>query len=351
MLYILDIAFYGAAFKDIRKYIVENMYINSITTDIKAFKGVNSGQLIVDVTNIKKYNSNIDIINYNNLDTVNINQYLWDNENNEYKYYTPLDIIASSINNKLKSYSTLGEVFPKKYIRTCCALTGKTDDFIVNNRAITLNSKDIFPYIEGSKGLSGKFCKPTYGRYIRYDYDLQIKLSNEFKKELEVLGVKNKKRVTLGDKEAYLAPKLFIRQSAYELIVTYTDEPIAANNSIYVLTTKEYDTDSINRLKYTCGVLNSDLITFYCHINKIIRVEKGKIPQIKLSDLKNINLKLDTKYYSNIVNIVDKLLVDSNNKNLLGDLNKIVYNIYGINTSEINYINSYLKDKIKKERN
>ena len=43
-------------------------------------------------------------------------------------------------------------------------------------------------------------------------------------------------------------------------------------------------------LKYTCGVLNSDLVTFYCRINKIIRAEKGKTPQIKISDLKDVRI-------------------------------------------------------------
>lgn len=342
MVYILDISFFETAFKDIRKYIVQNMYINFLITDIKAFKNVNSGQIILDVTNIKKYNNNINIINYSFFNIKYINQALWDDENNNYKFFSPLNTISKSINNKIQKYETLQEIFPNKSLRTCCALTGKTDEFIVNENELEKNNNDIFPYIEGSKGLKGKFYKPIFKRYIKYDYDLQIKLSNEFKKELEILGVKNKKRVTLGDKEAYLAPKLFIRQSSYQIIATYSNEPLAANNSIYILTTKKYDIDSINKLKYICGILNSDLITFYCHINKIIRFEKGKTPQIKISDLKSVRININENYYYEVIDIVNKLLIDFENINLLNRLNYLVYKIYKISPEEIQYINNYI---------
>ena len=77
---------------------------------------------------------------------------------------------------------------------------------------------------------------------------MQIKISNDFKVELEKLGVKNKKRVTLGDKDAYLSPKIFIRQSAKKIIATYTDKPFAANNSIYILTNKKNNPENPNEL-------------------------------------------------------------------------------------------------------
>ena len=150
-------------------------------------------------------------------------------------------------------HKTLDYYFPNKALRTCCALTGRTEDFLVSKTKKTSNI--IFPFLEGSKGIKNKFASPSTDKYIEYNYELQLEISNQFKEELEKLGVKNKKRVTLGDKDAYLAPKIFIRQSANDIITTYTEESFSANNSIYVLTNKKYDEESKRFLKYTCGIL------------------------------------------------------------------------------------------------
>lgn len=338
--FILDIAFFETAFVDMRKYIVENYYINSLTTGLQEFEGVASGQLVIDITNVKEFNDNIKLINYATKEIKIVSQHVWNNEKNKYKFNAPLSEVQQIINSKIVKYDGLEKFFPQKSLRTCCALTGKTEEFIVNpeeeDKCIT------FPYIEGSKGLKGKFFTPTPDRYIKYDYELQLKLSDEFKHELEALGVKNKKRVTLGDKDAYLAPKIFIRQSATEIIATYCSEPYAANNSIYILTTRENTPESIDMLKYTCGLLNSDLITFYCRINKIIRAEKGKTPQIKISDLKNIRINVSDDFFEQIIDLVERLLLTPENKQLYEKLNSLVYKIYNINEQEQEFIAEYL---------
>ena len=200
----------------------------------------------------------------------------------------------------------------------------------------------VFPYIEGSKGLKGKFGELTPTCHIKYDYELQLAISEEFKKELELAGVKNKKRVTLGDKDAYLSPKIFIRQSATEIIATYTEEPFAANNSIYILSNKSDTKQDIDMLKYVCGVLNSELITYFCRINKIIRVEKGKTPQIKTSDLKEIRICISDEYYYQIIDLVEKLLECHENPTYYNTLNNYIYSIYNITTEEQEFIKTYL---------
>lgn len=338
--FILDITFFETAFIDIRKYIVENYYINSLTTGLQEFEGVASGQLVIDIINLQAFNKNIKLIDYVTKEMKSVSQSTWNNSKNKYKFNTPLNEMQQAINSKIVRYDRLEKYFPKKSLRTCCALTGKTEEFVVNpseeKKCIT------FPYIEGSKGLKGKFFTPTSDRYIKYDYELQLKLSDEFKVELEALGVKNKKRVTLGDKEAYLSPKIFIRQSATEIIATYCSEPYAANNSIYILTTKENTEESINMLKYTCGLLNSDLITFYCRINRIIRAEKGKTPQIKISDLKNVRINVDNDYFDSIIDLVEKLLASPEDKQLYQKLNSLVYDIYNIDKRERAFITEYL---------
>ena len=95
-------------------------------------------------------------------------------------------------------------------------------------------------------------------------------------------------------------------------------------------------------LKYTCGLLNSDLITFYCRINKIIRAEKGKTPQIRISDLKNIRINVDHDYFNPVINLVEELLENPKDQQLYQRLNLLVYKIYNIDDNEREFITEYL---------
>lgn len=340
LIYIVDISFFETAFIDLRKYILENCFIESITTNISEFQDVASGQVILSLIKDKDIKQKTVWYDYKDNKITEIDQTLWYDEKNNYKFYVPLSNFEESICKKVNNYKTIDYYFPGKSLRTCCALTGRTDDFLVEKNKETDNI--IFPYLEGSKGITNKFAKPQNTKYIEYNYELQLKISDEFKIELEKLGVKNKKRVTLGDKEAYLAPKIFIRQSANEIIATYTEEPFAANNSIYILTNKEDNIENKKLLKYVCGILNSDLITFYSRINNIIRTGVGKTPQIKISDLKNIKISINSELYEKIIELVEELLINYDN-NKIKELNSMIYSVYNINSEEINYIDKYLK--------
>ena len=260
LIFILDIAFFETAYIDLRKYIIENYYINSITKGLQAFEDVASGQIIINISNRKESNDSVIFKDIENNISCQINQAIWDDSKNKYKIFIPLVHQAKDINDKVMKYPRLDTYYPGKALRTCCALTGKTEEFVVN--PLIEKKHLVFPYIEGSKGLKCKFGELTPTCHIKYDYELQLAISEEFKKELELAGVKNKKRVTLGDKDAYLSPKIFIRQSATEIIATYTEDPFAANNSIYVLSNKSNAKQDTDMLKYVCGILNSELITY-----------------------------------------------------------------------------------------
>lgn len=334
--FILDISFLEDAYIDLRNYILKRYSILSYVYNINGFENVNSGQIILNISN--KKNKIIEVYNYINKNKVCIPSDMW-LSNEKHKFLIPLNYNEKVILDKLEKNIPLSNVFKEKSLRTCCALTGKTDEFITN---LECSYDNVFPYIEGSKGLTSKFGNLLSYRNIKYDYPLQLKLSNEFKEELEKRGVKNKKRVTLGDKEAYLKPKIFIRQSAKELICTYTEKKYMANNSIYILTNeKKDDSVSKNKLKYVCGLLNSDLITFYAKKKEIIRGGNGKIPQLKISDIKKIPIKICREEFENIIRIVDSLLINNKNKQLLDKLNSLVYKIYQITEKEIEYIKSY----------
>lgn len=335
--FILDISFFEDAYIDIRKYLLDNYTIEELTTNINGFENVASNQIILTIVNRK---SNVDdtvkYFNYFTKETKLFNQDIWNRKEKKYNFLLPLDGLKKDIINIMEKNKKLDDYFPGKSLRTCCALTGRTDDFIVEKNKKTNN--EIFPYLEGSKGISYKFSKPNSFRYIEYDYDLQLKISNEFKVQLEALGIKNKKRVTLGDKECYKSPKIFIRQSASEIISTYTEKNYAANNSLYILSLKNSDKKSINKLKYTNGLLNSKLISYFALSTNIIRGGNGKTPQIKISDLKRIPIAIaNDEDFNKIINLTDKLQ-ERFDENEYVKLNKLVYKIYGITKEQEEYI-------------
>lgn len=338
LIYILDISFFEMAFQDIRKFLINNFDIKLLISGIKVFESVASGQIILKVTNSKTVDNVINLINFNDNIKLSINQKEWNNEKDQYKFRFPLNNIEEVIIKKIEKYKKIDVYFPNKEIRTCCALTGRTEDFLTNEE---VENEDIFPYLEGSKGLKEKFAKLNYKNKIKYDYDLQIKISNEFKKELELKGVKNKKRVTLGDKDTYIFPKIFVRQSSKELVATYTEEKFAANNSIYIISKKSNDIETKKILKYVCGIINSDLLSFYARIKKIIRYEVGKTPQIKISDFKELRINIDDKFYDIIIDLVDGILIKKEDLKIQM-LNDYVYKIYGIDDVERKYIENYL---------
>jgi len=62
-------------------------------------------------------------------------------------------------------------------------------------------------------------------------------------------GIKNKKRIGFGEKIIYDNPKVYIRQSAKELIASYDDKLSSANNSLYLFSLRDCSNESILFLK------------------------------------------------------------------------------------------------------
>lgn len=335
--FILDISFFEDAYMDIRKYLLDNYSIEEIAININGFENVASNQIILTIVNKKSdIEDNVKYFDYSSKETKLFSQSIWNEKDQKYNFLLPLDGLKKEIIDIMEKNKKLDDYFPGKSLRTCCALTGRTDDFIVEKNKKTNN--EIFPYLEGSKGIAYKFAKPSPFRYIEYDYDLQLKISDEFKTQLEALGVKNKKRVTLGDKECYKSPKIFIRQSASEIISTYTEENYAANNSLYILSLKNNNKESINKLKYTNGILNSKLISYFASSTNVIRGGNGKTPQIKISDLKRIPIAIaNNEDFNKVIELTDKLQ-EKFNENEYRKLNKLVYKIYGISKEQEEYI-------------
>lgn len=328
--FIIDISFFETAYNDIRKYLLENYNILNIHSNIKAWDNVASAQIILTLE--KSYNKNNIVKWYVGEDLIEIPQSSWLHDN---KITLPpnniTQIIIKNITNKTSV--KLGDFLDEKKLRTCCALTGRTEDFIREEQEYIIDNENIFKYLEGSKSLSGKFGNLKHTSYIAMDYSLQEKISNEFKVELEKLGVKNKKRVTLGNKKAYQSPKIFIRQSAHELISTYTEDVFAANNSIYIGTFFSDTIEAKIKLKYLNAYLNSELATFLALQKNIIRRGIGKTPQIKISDLKTLPIIDDTILINELSKITDNPTFEN-----IEILNNKIYAYFNLSEKEITFI-------------
>ena len=239
-----------------------------------------------------------------------------------------------------KSDLTLKNLYPKKNLRTCCMLLDMEHLFTSKEK---INQKINLPYYEGAKGLKSKFGKLICQKYLQYDQLLQNKINNDLKEKLTKQGIKNKKRIGLGEIIAYKNPKIFIRQSAKEIMATYTELDAAANNSLYIFTLRNSNTQSKEFLKFLCGYFNSCLVSFFAQVERIIRYSKGKQPQIKIHDLYQIPIPNNETLKKEITRQVSHFYdyKTRNTKSLIEKIDDLIFSYYNLTQSEISFIREY----------
>lgn len=348
--YIIDISFFETAYKYTRKYLLEKTKIISLEKNISNFDGVASGQLIVKLQkNNDNLNHDITISDFSGKEHHLINQKDWYNENDEYKFRLCLSDITDDILKKInkKAPRTLKNLYPKKALRTCAMLLDMEDKFI--SPEIGKNKDyNYYKYYQGSKALYDKYCTLFSDKFFCYNKTLQDKINNKLKEELTKKGIKNKKRIGLGDFLVYDNPKIFIRQSAKEIIVSYDEKSSSSNNSLYVFSLRKNDEETKKYLKFLCGYLNSELITFYAQKMEIIRYRKGKQPQIKTSDLYSIPVPQNIEFIDLISEFVKKIYKNHLSKKELDDkINQAVFNFYAFTDKEVEYIKKSTSDFLK----
>ncbi|MDP3764626.1 MAG: N-6 DNA methylase [bacterium] len=347
--FIIDISFFETAYKYTRKYLLENTKINTIENNISSFDGVASGQLIIKIENKFDKKNVVKVRNFFTEELQEINQTAWLNENDEYKFRLNFSNIAQNILDKInkKSSRTLKDQFPKKELRTCTMLLDMENKFVSVEQNNERGYKN-YKYYQGSKALYDKYCILFSDKYFYYDKKLQDKINDDLKEELIKKGIKNKKRIGLGDFLVYDNPKIFIRQSAKEIICTYDKNPSSANNSLYVFSLKKGDKKTKDYLNFLCGYLNSMIATFYAQKMEIIRYRKGKQPQIKISDLYSMPIPDDIKLQEKICNIVERVYRDYTDKEELENkLNLLIYEFYDLNTEEVVFVKNSISDFLK----
>lgn len=346
--FIIDISFFETAYKYTRKYLLENVRIISIENNISHFSGVASGQLILKIQNRSTRNNMVRVKDFCSNEIQKINQRSWLNEKDEYKFRLNfsdnIQFLLRKINSKAPQ--NLKEQFPKKSLRTCAMLLNMEDRFIKVREEKQKNC-NVYKYYQGSKSLYDKYCVPYYDKYFYYNKILQDKINDELKITLATQGIKNKKRIGLGNFLVYDNPKIFIRQSAKEIIATYDETPSASNNSLYVFSLRKGDKEAKEYLKFLCGYLNSSVITFYSQTREIIRYRKGKQPQIKTSDLCLIPVPKDIYLIKEISHLVNAVYKNKYKKKYIVKIDEIINNFFGFSKNEIEQINRFISTYLK----
>jgi N-6 DNA Methylase len=339
LVYILDNSIYETPAYYLRHWILENFQIISIDMGLTDFANVASGQTLWHIINLPP--SKVVLVQDISQKTSQlINQKTWLN-NRECKIsFHEQTQNFNSILNQINELPKLADYFPDKSIRTCCMLLNLTEKFLVS-KDIYENDKSglIMPYLEGSKSLINPDEDLIFNNYIKYDYQLQLEISEQIRIELEKQGIKNKKRIGLGKLEIYQSPKIFIRQSSHKLIAKFTKHNFMANNSLYVITPiysafKKEDWEKT--LIYTERLLCSKLYLYLAYKMKVIRKNPKQQPQIKVSDLKRLPFLINqnSSFFDHIVNIhpVNRNLID-----------QMIYENFQITHQEINEIGSFSK--------
>ena len=342
--FIIDVSVFETAYMYCRKYLVENYTIKSLTYNVQGFDGVASGQVILVVSNTPPEKNSVLVINNETKEKIHIEQNSWNKPNDEYKFRishcSKSDRILDKIFNK--GDLTLKELHPKKNLRTCVMLLNMEERFTSVEKSESVPS---YPFYRGSNGLKYKYSKLNHLKYFNYDKVLQDKINDELKEELILKGIKNKKRIGLGETLIYDNPKVYIRQSAKELIASYEERPSSANNSLYVFSLRDNSPETVTFLKYICGLMNSTLYTFFAQQRRIIRYNKGKQPQIKTSDLYQIFIPKCENLKLNVSTLVNSIYTDPIcNVKYKEEIDRLIYEYYNLDISEISTIKKSIED-------
>ncbi len=343
--FIIDVSFFETAYEFTRKYLLEKTRIEELQVNIKDFD-VASGQIILKIAkSIFTKDNKVKIHNHKTQTTYFVPQSSWLNKNDEYKFrFNACDISKQIIDRVVsKEDKNLLELFPNKNLRTCVMLLDMENKFTFYDYK-QKDEKLVYPYYQGSKALSEKYGNLSFKKYFFYNKSLQDEINDKLKIQLEDAGVKNKKRIGLGETIIYDNPKIYIRQSAKEIVATIDLKRSSANNSLYIFSLRNNSAETISFLYFLCSWLNSELVTYYAQQMNIIRYSQGKQPQIKISDLGSIYIPTD-KELQNKISKLGKFVYENptEKSEAIKKIDTTVYEYYQLTSSEIKNISNSIK--------
>lgn len=343
--YVVDMSFLESAFKHTRKFLIDNTQIEQILFNLQ-MSDVTSSQMILLIKKQLPSDNRVKVTNWKSNNISYVNQALWNKAADEHKFRLERCPVSDALTDRIEEFAinrTLGS-YPQKSFRTCTMLLSLEDKFTVPPE-LTQGRCPTFPFYEGSYSLPEKFGSFKSRKRFVYDKETQDRINHGLKLQLESEGVKNKKRVGLGEIAIYENPKVYIRQSASHLIASVDLRPSAANNSLYVFSLRNESTDRLDELYYICGWLNSELASFYARKRQIIRRGLGKQPQMKISDLLKLPFPTHPQLMERVVSAV-KMIYQSGDEaqNLTAELNELFYDFFNFSAPERLFVRQSLND-------
>ncbi|HBK23504.1 MAG TPA: hypothetical protein DDZ60_13630, partial [Planktothrix sp. UBA10369] len=347
---ITDISFYEDFYSGVKKHLITNTLILKIVSGLSTFESVGSGQLILIFQNLFAHKK--DIISHHQVRFLNnglgsevnlVSQREWDNIETKYQFYLPERTFNSIISKVETNTKTLEFYFPNKLIRTGESVGVKEPGFVIDS--ITNEDVKIYQYLEGSKSVPSRYCEPLPTRWFRFDISLLNKRNDSYKLEAKKDNRNYPKVLGIGDQLAFDNPKILIRQSCDHLCCTYSEKPFIYNRSFYSINAENTSGKSSTNLFYILGLLNSKLLTYYAKKRRIIRMEVGKQPQIRLNDLKKLPIKhTDSETETTIIELVKLIFSakksdpDADTIALEKEIDQLVYQLYELTAEEIKIV-------------
>ncbi|HOQ79315.1 MAG TPA: TaqI-like C-terminal specificity domain-containing protein [Candidatus Absconditabacterales bacterium] len=306
--FIIDMNFNLDAFSGIRRYLATKYEIVEFTHNLKAFVGVNSGQVILTLKN--------------SLPTKLSQFKIYQGLNSNYETQHQSTILADRDcryllpDSKQITNDSIVELKTIAKISTGVNIGGASELFLSDKS----KGKNFYPLISTAT-LKNKYdLIKTNSVFINFSEDLVSKINLQNKKD----GSRNV--VVLGDLERFTNPKIFIRQSATEIIASLCMEHYVSPYSIFVANILQPKLD----IKYILGILNSDYITKYSIKNSIIISGEGKQPQIRKKGLDSLPIKIpnlensiERNLFEQIIHNVDKIIDAKHKSELLKTENEI----------------------------
>lgn len=313
-MFIVDMNFFEDAFAGLRSFLLKQYKVNEIVYDLSNFENVNSGQIIL---NISKHS----LISH-----ITIKQNL-----NGVPFYLDQKRCLLSRNCRInvnQSELEFMHALPLSHyleVNSGVNIGGASDEFLSTSK----NTSKHYPFISTTT-LKHKYQKIIQDeKFINFDENIVRRVNESNKRN----GSKNV--VVLGNLDRFKGEKLFIRQSATELIASFDNNILVSPYSFFVAKLKRRGETKNISLKFILGLLNSKLLSCYASKRQIIRQGKGKQPQIRKSGLDMLPIVVSPNQRV-IENIVDYLLLMNHTNNAREDISlyfqkiidAIVYELY-----------------------
>ena len=267
----------------------------------------------------------------------------------------PKDLFNSLLFNKIpiEKWITSGKI--------TCSLNLSEYDLINKILSNSVRLGEVSSVIGGYKPYQVGYGKSIYGDFPQKEEDIinrvyhsNVKLSSEYYPDIKGGNInrfvitENTQWVKWGNwlmspktKDLFLNKKIVVREIiGIGLIAAYDEGGYFANDTTHIISN-----ESKEFLLFILGVLNSKLMSWF--FRKYFGEENELFPKVKINELKDLPIKRQIDFQFQISEVVLQIMhlkkTDSRSDTsaLESDIDRLVYEIYGLNEEEIRIIEKY----------